>query len=251
VENLLPKGMLGTQRRTVVAGVLALVLAIILLLAYLNHYRSTVKSENAATPVLRAKVFIPAGTTALALARRGLFEVTALPKDQLREGAITDAAALHGQVALTDVYPGQQLTIAEFGVTPTSTALSGSPDLLGTGRTQGSWRAIALSVDTIHGLSPQTQTGDRVDVYSQAGDTLGLLMQNVLVLAAPNQAAAGTTATTTASSPNYVLRVPTQLAARFAYAQDNAKLWFVLRPQKGAKPAGRTPVSGLNFSRTP
>jgi len=250
VENLLPKGMLGTQRRTVLAGVVALILAIILLLVYLNHYRSTVKSENAATPVLRAKVFIPAGTTALALARRGLFEVTAIPKDQLREGAITDAAALHGQVALTDVYPGQQLTIDEFGVTATSNALSGSADLLGTGKTEGTWRAIAISVDTIHGLSPQTQTGDRVDVYVQAGGTLGLLMQNVLVLAAPNQAAAGTTTTTT-TSPNYVLRVPTQIAARFAYAQDNSKLWFVLRPQKGAKPAGRTPVSGINFSRTP
>ena len=48
MENLLPKGMLGTQRRTVIAGVVALVLAIILLLVYLNHYRSTVKSENAA-----------------------------------------------------------------------------------------------------------------------------------------------------------------------------------------------------------
>jgi len=242
--------MLGTQRRTVLAGVVALILAIILLLVYLNHYRSTVKSANAATPVLRAKVFIPAGTTALTLARRGLFEVTAIPKDQLREGAVTDAAALHGQVALTDVYPGQQLTIDEFGVTATSNALSGSADLLGTGKTEGTWRAIAISVDTIHGLSPQTQTGDHVDVYVQAGGTLGLLMQNVLVLAAPNQSAAGTTATT-AASPNYVLRVPTQIAARFAYAQDNSKLWFVLRPEKGAKPAGRTPVSGIDFSRTP
>ena len=153
-------------------------------------------------------------------------------------------------MALTDVYPGQQLTAAEFGVTPTSTALSGSADLLGAGKTEGIWRAIAINVDDVHGLSPQTQTGDHVDVYAQAGGTLGLLMQNVLVLAAPNQAAAGTT-TSTATSPNYVLRIPTQLAARFAFAQDNSKLWFVLRPQKGAKPAGRTPVSGINFSRAP
>src|SRR4051794_25051856 len=105
--------MLGTQRRTVVAGVLALILAIILLLVYLNHYRSTVRSDNASVPVLRARVFIRSGTTAAALARRGLFEVAAIPKDQLREGAITDAAALHGEVALADIYPGQQLTLDE------------------------------------------------------------------------------------------------------------------------------------------
>src|SRR4051794_2348940 len=109
--------MLGTPRRTMIAGVVAVGLAIILLLAYLSHYRSSVKSESAAVPVMRAKVFIPQGTTAETLAKKGLFEVAAIPKDHLQEGAITDPAAIHGQVALSDIYPGQQLTAAEFGVT--------------------------------------------------------------------------------------------------------------------------------------
>src|SRR4051794_223088 len=100
--------MLGTPRRTVLVGVATLLLAVILLFVYLNHYRNSVKSANANVPVLRAKSFIPSGTTALSLAKKGLFEVTAIPKDQLKEGAVTDAAVLHGEVALADIYPGQQ-----------------------------------------------------------------------------------------------------------------------------------------------
>jgi pilus assembly protein CpaB len=244
VENLLPKGMLGTPRRTLVAGIAALVLATILLLVYLSHYRSSVQSENANVPVLQAKVFIPKGTTALELARRGLFEVTSIPKSALKEGAVTDAGVLHGEVALSDIYPGQQLTAAEFGTSATSSALSGSTDLLGTGTKTGTWRAIAVDLDTQHGLAPQTQTGDHVDVYVNMGGTLDLLMPNVLVLAAPNQVATGTSAPT---SSDYILRVPTRLAPRFAFASDSGKVWFVLRPQKGAQSSGSGPVNAGNF----
>jgi Flp pilus assembly protein CpaB len=245
VETLLPKGMLGTPRRTVVAGVAALVLATVLLLVYLSHYRSSVASASANVPVLRSASFIPKGTTALSLAKRDLFEVTAIPKDQLKEGAVTDAAVLHGQVALNDIYPGQQLTIGDFGITATSSALSGSPDLLGSKDKTGTWRAMALPLDATHGISPQVQTGDRVDVYAQvsasgpkgAGTQVGLLMANVLVLAAPNQVAAGTAAPTSGS---YILRIPTNDAPRFAYVAENGNLWFALRPQtkvKATKPA--------------
>jgi Flp pilus assembly protein CpaB len=157
---------------------------------------------------------------------------------------VTDAGALQGEVALSDIYPGQQLTSAEFGTTATSSALSGSSYLLGTRGNTGTWRAIAIPLDTSHGLSPQTKTGDHVDVYVQMNDSMGLLMPNVLVLAAPNEVAAGTSAPT---STNYILRVPTREAARFAFASDNGKMWFVLRPQKEAKPSGATRITSNNF----
>jgi hypothetical protein len=216
VENLLPKGrMLGTPRRTVVAGVAALVLATILLFAYLSHYRNSVKSASANVSVLRSKAFIPKGTTALSLAKRGLFEYTAVPKEQLQEGAVTDAAVLQGQVALNDIYPAHQLLITDFGVTATSSALSGSADLLGTGKGTGTWRALSISLDTTHGIVPQAQTGDHVDIYMHTGGEVRLLRQNVLILAAPQQVAAGTTAPV---SDNYILRVSTKDAARYAFS---------------------------------
>jgi pilus assembly protein CpaB len=248
VEKVLPKGMLGTPRRTVIAGVVALVLAAILLLAYLSHYRNSVKSANSNVSVLRAKVFIPKGTTAISLAQKGSFEPASLPKSELKTGAVTDAAQIQNEVALTDIYPGQQLTVTDFGVTATSSALSGSSQLLGTGPTTGAWRAVSIAgLDTAHGISPQAQTDDHVDVYVQLSGALALLMQNVLILQAPGQVATGTTAPT---STTYVLRVPTKLAPKFIFAAQNGTLWFALRPQKGAKPAGRGPVTSSTFFRT-
>src|SRR5262245_19536545 len=239
--------MLSTPRRTVIAGVVALVLAAILLLAYLSHYRNSVKSANSNVPVLRAKVFIPKGTTALSLAQKGSFEVAPVPKAELKNGAVTDAAVIQGQVTLHDIYPGQQLTVTDFGVTATSSALSGSSELQGTGKTTGTWRAISVaSLDTAHGIAPQAQTGDGVDVYVPMSGALQLLEQNVLILQAPGQIATGTTAPT---SNTYILRVPTQLAPKFLFAVQNGTLWFTLRPQKGAKPAGRGPVTSTTFFR--
>jgi Flp pilus assembly protein CpaB len=225
VENLVPRGLLGTPRRTMIAGVVALVLATILLLVYLSNYRSSVKSSSAPVTVLVAKRFIPKGMTANALAENGLFEVTSVSKDQLKDGAVTDPAVLRGEIAVNDVYPGQQLTTTDFGVTATASGLSSSPDLTGT------WRAISISLDSTHGIMPQAQTGDRVDVYAQVGGVMGLLLENVLVLAAPNQAAANTAAPT---SGNYIFRVPTGAAPRFAFAAQNESIWLVLRPQSKA-----------------
>lgn len=230
--------MLGTPRRTILAGVAALVLATILLFAYLSHYRSSVKSASANVSVLRSKAFIPKGTTALSLAKQGLFEFTAVPKEQLKEGAITDASVIQGQVALNDIYPAQQLTFADFGVTATSSALSGSAELLGSKEATGTYRALAISLDAVHGLAPQVQTGDHVDMYVHVGDQVGLLKQNVLILQAPAQIAEGTTAPT---SGNYILRVSTKDVPRFELAADSAGIWFALRPQAKAKPA----TSGL------
>ena len=245
MENLLPKSLLGTgNRRTLIAGAAALVLAVILLLVYLSHYRNSVKSSNSTTSVLVAQSFIAKGTGAVDAAKRGLWQITPLPKSELTEGAVSDAAVFQGQVALQDIFPGQQLTAADFGLTPTSASLSGSAELQGEGKTEGIWRAIAIPLDPSHGIIPQAQTGDHVDVYTLFNGTMALMSQNVLILAAPNQAASNTTAPT---SSNYIMRIPVTQVARFMYASDNSKIWFALRPQDNAKPAIQKPVNSSNF----
>ena len=244
MENLLPKNVLGTPGRTVAAGAVALILATILLLVYLSHYRNSVKSSNEAATVLVAKSFIPQGTTADVIAKKNLFEVTSIPKEQLKDGAVTDAAVLHGQVALADVYPGQQLTVADFGVSATASRLSASPDLIGEGVRRGTWRALSLSFDTSHGIVPQAQTDDRVDIYAFQNSTMYLLMPNVLILAAPNQAA---TNTASPVSANYILRVPSNQVSKFTFLAESGKMWFALRPVKGAKPPKQQIVTSGNI----
>jgi Flp pilus assembly protein CpaB len=223
VENLAPSRLLKTRQGTIVVGVAAAVLAAILLLVYLSHYRSSVKGSTEPVTVLVAKRLIPKGTTGSAIATKNLFVVTTISKGQLKLGAISDPAVLSGSVAAADIYPRQQLTTANFTVASTGTLAA---------QIKGTWRAIALPpLDAAHGLSPDIQAGDHLDIYGQLNGNLGLMMANVLVLASPTQPAVGSTAPV---SGNYILRVPASKAPRFAFIGQNGTFWLVLRPATGA-----------------
>ena len=114
---------------TLALGIGAALLAAILLLVYLDRYRSSVDAENAATPVLVAKNLIPKGTSGTIIAKQQLFQVASLPKNDLKVGAISDPAYLNGRVAAADIFPGQQVTTADLSVTTTEavpTSLTGS-----------------------------------------------------------------------------------------------------------------------------
>jgi Flp pilus assembly protein CpaB len=225
VENLAPSRLLKTRQGTIVVGVAAAVLAAILLLVYLSHYRNSVKGSTEPVTVLVAKRLIPKGTPGTSIAQQNLFVVTTIPKGQIKLGAISDPALLQGTVAAADIYPSQQLTSGDF-----TTRSVGALAV----QLTGGWRAIGLpSLDAAHGLSPDIQAGDHVDVYAQLQGRLGLLLSNVLVLVSPTQATAGSSAPV---SGTYILRVPTSKAAKFAYAGENGKIWLVLRPANKAQP---------------
>ena len=225
MENLAPNRLLKTRQGTIVVGVAAAVLAAILLLVYLSHYRNSVKGSTEPVTVLVARSLIPKGTSGTSLATKGLFVVTTIPKGQLKLGAISDPVALRNTFAVADIYPRQQLTTADFTAASVGALAA---------QLSGSWRAVALpALDAARGLSPDVQPGDHVDVYGQLNSTTGLVLPNVLVLASPTLAAAGSTAPV---SGNYILRVPTAKAPRFAYVGQNGSFWLVLRPGHGAHP---------------
>jgi Flp pilus assembly protein CpaB len=235
VENLAPSRLLKTRQGTIAIGVAAAVLAAILLLVYLSHYRSSVNGSTEPQTVLVAKRLIPKGTTGAAFAEKNLFDVTTIPKDQLKVGAISDPAVLRGSIAAADIYPRQQLTTADF--------IAASVGALAS-QLKGNWRAVALpALDAAHGLTPEVQAGDHLDVYGQLNGKIGLLLSNVLVLASPSQAAAGSTAPVSA---NYILRVPSAKAPKFAYMGQNGTFWLVLRPAIGANGTGSTFVTADN-----
>jgi Flp pilus assembly protein CpaB len=234
VENLAPSRLLKTRQGTIVVGVAAAVLAAILLLVYLSHYRSSVKGSSEPQTVLVAKRLIPKGTAGSTIAEQNLFVVTTIPKGQLLVGAISDSAALQGTVTATDIYPQHQLTTSDF----TTRAVGALAVQL-----TGGWRAIALpTLDSAHGLSPDVQAGDHVDVYAQHNGITGLVMADVLVLVSPTQA--------TSSAPvsgNYILRIPTSKAAKFAYLGEQAHFWLVLRPANKPRPTAQGLEAGGNL----
>jgi hypothetical protein len=66
------------------------------------------------TPVLVAKVLIPKGTRGPTIASKSLYAAEVIPCREAAQGAISDPADLAVRVAATDIFPGSQLTSADF-----------------------------------------------------------------------------------------------------------------------------------------
>jgi Flp pilus assembly protein CpaB len=218
------QNMFSTRRGSIVMGAAASVLAGIVLFAYLHNYRSSVKSAVVPTSVLVAKNLIQKGTPGDIIGTTNQFQVAQLPKSQLQPGALVDPAALTGRVAVADIFPGQQLTATDFVLAPLGSIQQ---------KIAGYDRAISIAIDSSHGMIGQISSGDHIDVLEGfnlqgAGGTqpvIKLVMTNVLVLRAPFSGGSGI----------ITLRAPVRQAAQLAYAADNGRLWFVLRPANGAK----------------
>jgi Flp pilus assembly protein CpaB len=229
VESILSAKVLTTRRGTVAVGVGAAVLAGIILLVYLNQYRHSVNAGSKPVGVLVAKSLIQKGTPGDVVGSQDLFQVSSIPKSQLKTGALVDPASLKGRVAAADVYPGQQITDADF------TTGAVAPLLAGIAHSQ---RAISIPLDAAHSLAGQLVAGDHVDIYVGINAATGggarpiikLVLQDLYVLTA------GTSVT---------FRVTPVQAAQLAYAVENGTIWLALRPTTGA-PAVRPPTIDAN-----
>jgi Flp pilus assembly protein CpaB len=217
----------------VIAGLAAL-LAGASILVYLNRYRDSVKASGTPVTVLVAKKIIHKGTPGTAIATKGLFKQVTVRESQLRNGAFSDPASLRGQVATAEVFRGQQLTTADFSLGASSLASS----------LTGVQRVMSVPLDSAHGLIGGIQQGDHVDVFAgfnvittssegRQRPMLRLIAQNVpVVTVGSTKGSLGSNTTT-----NVSLRVDNRQAAEFAFTADNGKLWLVVRPPNGAKPA--------------
>jgi pilus assembly protein CpaB len=215
----------STRSGTLAVGLVAAALAALLLLVYLNRYRHNLNQQNAPVAVLVAKSLIQKGTPGDLIGTKSLFQTTNVPRTQVKVGALADPSTLHGLVALTDIFPGQQLTLASFGAVRAGAVAS---------QLSAFERAVAIPVDATHGLIGQVQPGDHVDVLvglngGSSGSIIKTLLQNITVML------------TVGSS--LTLRVTDQQASRLAWASDNGKIWVTLRPPAGAQQSAPRIVS--------
>lgn len=238
MQQILTGKLLNNRRATVMLGIASAVLAAIVLLVYLNRYRESLNAGAEPTGVLVAKRLITKGTSAAVIGSQGLTDLLTIPKDQVKNGAIFDPATLKNRVASTDIYPGQQLTFADFSAFTTSAIPT---------RLVGDQRAISIPFDSSHGMIGQVAGGDHVDIYvglnaegETAGAVLKLLLHDVLVLSAPGAAGGGAGAT---NSSNFVFQVKATQAPKLAFASDHGTLWVVLRPTNNPRPTPQALVT--------
>ena len=223
-----PRDLLSTRGGAMAVATVAAILAGILLFVFVQHYRTSQNASSATTAVFVANGFIPQGSSADVIASEQLLQRTTVRGSQVQAGAIADPSVLHGEVTAMNIYPGQQITAADF--TPSSSVAS---------QLTGDQRALSVPVDSAHGLIGVVQTGDYVDVLASysggAGGSPGsvsTLLRDVLVLSAPGATGGGLGGG--GGNGNIVLRVSEKDAASLAFAADNGKVWIVLRPPLGA-----------------
>jgi pilus assembly protein CpaB len=236
-------GPLSSKNGSIGAAIVAAAIAGMLIVFFLQQYRQNVDDGGVPTPVLVAEQLIEQGASGDSVGANGLFKTTDVPRDELKKGAVTDAGTLRGKVAVADILPGQQLTAADFKGAGRGIVTKLAADQ----------RAIAVPLDSAHGLVGKVGKGDHVDVLSgfmlngDGGErpVLRMLMQNVLVLDVPKKASdGGVSGGGGANETSEVtLRVAAEAAPKVAFAADNGKLWLVLRPQNGAKVDRTTLVS--------
>jgi len=225
MQAILNHRLLSTRGGTAALGVLAAVVAGVFVLLYLNQYRNSVKASSGPVTVLVAKKLIHKGTPGDYVGNANLFVPTRVPESKAIVGAITDPVAFKGRVAVDDIFPGQQITAADFSLSASAAIQT---------KLVKDQRGIAIPVDSVHGLSGHIGPGDHVDIFvgfNAGKPVVKLLMQNALVLSTPG-AANGADG---GKSSSVVIRANYQRAEELAFAADNGKLWLVLRPAANVK----------------
>ena len=226
-------GPLSTRKGSVAAAAIAAAISGLVLVFFLQQYRQNVDKGGVPTPVIVAKQLIEQGASGDSVGAKSLFETTNVPRDQLKDGAVTDPAALRGKVAVADILPGQQLTAKDFKA-------EGRGIVTKLGSDQ---RALSVSFDRAHGLLGKVGKGDHVDIFagftsdSRNGNAVGLFMltQDVLVLDVPKKESGAGVGGGSNDTLEVTLRVSTKVAPRLAFAADTGKLWLALRPENGSK----------------
>ena len=224
------RASLSTRTGALTAAAIAAVLAGVLVFAALSSNRDSGGGSSPAAVVV-ANQLIAKGASGEAIAEGHFYRVTNVRESALVTSAVTDVSQLRGKVAAQDIYPGQQLSAADFE--RTGGAL--------TARLGANERAVSVPLDKAHGMIGDVRSGDRVDVMAgfnvqnDGGRTrpvLKTLARNVVVLKAPKSADGGVGGS---RSTQLTLRVTDTTAQNLAFAADNGKVWVILRPPAGAE----------------
>jgi Flp pilus assembly protein CpaB len=231
----------SSRRGTLALGVMAALIAAALLLFYIAQYRNGVNSSSSTATVLVANRLIPQNSSGDVVASEKWFTVVQKPNSEVLSGAISDPSSIRGLVATHDIFPDQQLTANDFKTAPTDAV---SYNLT------GDERAIAIPLDSAHGLTPFIQAGDHVDIIGgfdvipigtngapvnsggQARPVLKAIAQDVKVLDVPSGDSSATSSGN--NTGNVVVEVTEQQAWDIDFATKNGTVFLAARGQTGA-----------------
>jgi pilus assembly protein CpaB len=237
-------------RRTIllIAALLAAVLGVVLVFLYAKNIENTVNEGQERVTVLVATAEIAAGTTGAAAANAGAFEQQEIASDAAAPTALGDPAAIQDLVALTTVYPGQQIISQQWGTEGQLTRLP-----LPEGKI-----ALSLQLGDPERVAGFVSPGSTVAIFVTGGPRIRTLLTDITVIgvgatglnAAPTQDGEQQT-----SSAILTLAVTQAEAEKIIYAQGLASdpaytgLYFALMDENSEVTAGDPGVDDTNLFR--
>jgi pilus assembly protein CpaB len=169
-------------RRTIllIAALVVAALGAVLVFLYANNARNAALDGQQRVTVLVATAEIAAGTTGQQAAEAGAFQEKDVPAEDVVPNAINSVTPIQSLIALSTIYPGQQIIINQWGTT-TSTSAIPVPD----GQV-----ALSVSLGDPERVAGFVTPGSQVAIFATGGPAVRLLLADVTVI--------GVGATTTA-----------------------------------------------------
>jgi pilus assembly protein CpaB len=242
------------DRRKVLLAVAAVIAALGTLLVFLYVRGADTRADERyeAVQVLRVVKPIAAGETVEAAQAAGKIETSSVSqKDQLPD-ALTGTEEIQGKVAVTALYPGEQLLSSKFGATGTATGLTIPKGKI----------AISVNLTDPSRVAGFVNPGDKVAIFMTGTDAKGsfsrMLLPEIQVIGAGTTTMVATTTTdpkgveTTDELPKTLLTLAvTQAEAeRVLYGTTNGELSFGLL-NNDSKAAASKGVNSLNLFKAP
>jgi hypothetical protein len=202
----------GLNRRgSVVVALVAALVAGVLIYLFVSHYNKTTVSAPTTATVFVAKKYIPAGTPETEVISGNLIKPEVVQSTQVIAGAISDPSVIAGEVASASIAAGQQVTIADFSHTNVTIS----------SYLTGAYRAVAIAIDPVHGLTSYIGVGSTIDVVTTGKGGSVELFENVTVLGNVGG--------------DVVLKLTQKQVLELTNAQqEGLTVWFELRPLAGA-----------------
>jgi pilus assembly protein CpaB len=151
----------GRRLALLIAAVLVAAVGTSLVFFYVQRADDRAIADQQPVTVLVAKLSITPGTRVIDAANAGSFETKELPQAAVAPGALSSTDPVREMVALTTIFPGQQLLSGMFGATAGSVSTIAIP----TGQI-----AASFSFQDPQRVAGFVQPGSEVAIFTSASD---------------------------------------------------------------------------------
>ena len=246
-------------RRTVllIVAVLIAALGTSMVFLYVRGADNRAQASQAPVQVLKAVAVINPGESIQAAQAQGKIQMGTVPSDDVLAGAVNSISQMTDQVALSTIFPGEQIITGKFGapgdqsmLTIPDGQLAISVNLSDTGRVAGfvsPGAEVAIFLTGKDAGKGSSTTGDQ-------GDGTRLLLPRVKVIAVGATTVISTTTTNAAGAQTteqlpktlFTLAVDQDQAERITYAASHGELSFGLLTDKSQVKTGPG-ITGQNL----